>query len=227
MLRTRLPIKSNNINRLFSIKCNDIDMVKLSIKERNYKYDYVEHINKLDLEHQKKLINHNIKLTKHIKKLDESIQLDLIKENILNIYHFNITKKKVIAEIKSLNAELKYRVEEMDLRVDENNVNHIHDDVYIEMIRINPFVIKIIKNPSKQVLQECRIVCDNLDKIILDQEKKIKYDFDLSYYNKFKNYFNSPTRAIAGVAGSAFIIGVIINYPFGSLLATAGSLLLL
>lgn len=233
--RIRSPIiNSLNASRLMaSIACNDINMIKISINNKNFKYDYTSHINNLELEYQKKLIKHDIELAKHIKKLDESIQLDLINKNIMNIYHFNITNKNVINEAKSINAELKYDIEEMISKLDEKSCviieNNIPDNVYIDLVKSNPNIIKNIKNPSFELLNICNNICNNIDKEIKLHEKQIKfYHCDFRHFHIVKRYFNSPKRVVGGVVASLFFTGLIINYPFGTLFTTiVGSIALL
>lgn len=233
--RIRSPIiNSLNSSRLMaSVACNDINMIKISIDNKNFKYDYTNHINNLELEYQKKLIKHDIELAKHIKKLDESIQSELINKNIMNIYHFNITKKSVIKEAKTLNAELKYDVEEMISKLDEKSridvENNIPDNIYVDLVKSKPDVIKNIKNPSFELLNICKNICNNIDNEIKLHEKQIKfYHYDFKHYHIVKRYFNSPKRVVGGVVASLFFTGFIINYPFGTLFTTiVGSIALL
>lgn len=158
-------------NRLFSkIITDNIEEIKTSIDNNNFKYDYSKHINKLDINRQTKLIDYDISLAININKLNENIQKDIINKNPLNLQYI---KNPNLSIIKSVD------ISHNDINNYINNNKQIEDYTFKKhfgeenLIKENLLNLLTITKPAENTLILAKDLNNQLKSLINDRKLQL------------------------------------------------------
>lgn len=197
--KVRLNTKFNS--RYFSFTnyliTDDLDLIKKSIDNSVYQYDYSNHIDKLDFNRQKKLLYYNPSLAKFVNNLHTELQIDIITNNFTNVKYINNLNKKTVNLLSNQNKEFELLLDRaLILYYQKHNIQSlITDQKFINKLQLNINNIinivdtsKVINNKILQLYSESfidKLKNNNINTIINSKNRE-----SLIYCNKLIKDFN-------------------------------------
>lgn len=181
-------IKSSSNNRFFSRLITDnIEDIKSSIDNNDFKFDYSKHINDLDIEHQTKLINHNVNLAFNVNKLNKDIQKDIINKNPMNIQYIQNPSLSIIKTANIIHNDINNYINN---KGSENLMFKSHQGE-VNLIKNNLLNLLTIKQPARDTLILAKELNNQLKTHINDHKLQLLLNNTKDTHNNTEDIYNN------------------------------------